>query len=352
MNRLLHFLGYWLWLGFAGGAGILLFIAAPLAARLTELDVSRGNRELALTGLALGWVMVSATLAWLIERMLQVRSPFARGAAHAAGLILCLAVFAAFLQTGSGAFRMFRGSSESWGERFTFGPYPQAADCLRLKREGYTGIITLMNALVPFEAVLLSTERESARAAAIELIEIPMLPWVTDNRTALDQLRALAQSGEGRYYVHCYLGRHRAELARSAVLSALGETAAAAAPPELPEQFERGRVRRIDGRFILGPLPTTDEWFEFVLRAQVQHVVCLLNPADAEAQTAVEATRTAAQNFGITLHFREAGTDEQARATAAFCRSLAGTVYVHAYATDKKVERVAAALAGPRPDKP
>ncbi len=73
MKRVLHFLGYWLWLGFTGGAGVLLFVAAPLAEFLAQAGVSRGNAELALAGVAALWVLFSAGLAFLLERNLTAR---------------------------------------------------------------------------------------------------------------------------------------------------------------------------------------------------------------------------------------------------------------------------------------
>ncbi|MBI3962177.1 MAG: DUF2341 domain-containing protein, partial [Deinococcus sp.] len=218
--RLTHHLFLWLWIGFIGGTGILFLIAMPLAARLRTAGTAQKDIDFILTTIAGAWVVASAIAACFVGRRLQ-RS-VARIRAHACGVLLSAAVFVAFLQAGSGPFSTFLVSREVVTERFIFGPYPDEAEIKRLAGEGFTGIITLLSPIIPFEAVLLAQERAAARAAGLELVEAPMFPWVSANEEVLAMIRQLVESGTGRYYVHCYAGRDRTDLARSVILEATG----------------------------------------------------------------------------------------------------------------------------------
>ena len=81
--------------------------------------------------------------------------------------------------------------------------------------------------------------------------------------------------GEKRFYIHCYLGKHRVDLVRQTV--APGEATEEHEP--LPDAFERGRLAVFgEEEVILGPYPTDEEWFDFVLRRDVEEVVSTLNP--------------------------------------------------------------------------
>jgi protein tyrosine phosphatase (PTP) superfamily phosphohydrolase (DUF442 family) len=95
--------------------------------------------------------------------------------------------------------------------RFQIGPYPEKQDMIELKKQGYTTIISLLSPyILPFEPVLLKKEISNAKETGIKIINIPMVPWITDNTAAFQKIKAIAQQNNGeKYYVHCYYGRDR-----------------------------------------------------------------------------------------------------------------------------------------------
>ncbi|GAH26836.1 unnamed protein product, partial [marine sediment metagenome] len=61
--------------------------------------------------------------------------------------------------------------------------------------------------VIPFEPYLIRKEKRNAKIAGIELIEIPMLPWVSSNEEAIKQIELIAsESDNKKYYIHCYFG--------------------------------------------------------------------------------------------------------------------------------------------------
>lgn len=327
VKRLLHIVGYWLWIGFTGGAVVLLLVATPIENFLRDHQTARARIDFAMVAIALSWIIISFIAAWLIDR--QLRSVRFQLTAHVAGVVLCGAIFSIFLQAGTGVFSSARAEEEQVG-RFLFGPYPDEKTCQRLKSEGYTGVIALLNSVVPFEAVLLEKEKTMTDAAGLTLIEIPMLPWVSENRESIDKLKALGATGKERYYVHCYLGRHRVDLARVTLLEAQGVEVKRTV--RLPDKFERDNIYVIDERIIIGPLPTEEEWFNFIGRSGIRHVVSLLNPKTH--QRWADEERRAANDLGLELHFLSVPEANS------FIRSTNEMIYVHSYRLDSRTEEL------------
>lgn len=103
---------------------------------------------------------------------------------------------------------------EKIGSQFGVGPYPELVKMYQLKADGYTGVISLLHpAVVPFEPALLEREKKEAQEAGLAFINIPLLPWISDNKEAIDSLRRLIRTAKGKYYVHCYLGKDRTNAA-------------------------------------------------------------------------------------------------------------------------------------------
>jgi len=170
----------------------------------------------------------------------------------------------------------------------------------RLKEQGYDGVITLLHPLVPFEKVLLDEEEENGREAGIEILSFPMLPWIAENKAALDGVRKLIQ-GNKRYYVHCYLGQHRANLVRNLATGGKGvdeDTVRALFRGGL----ERGTLLSYDQRrIVVGPFPTDEEWFATVLRLGVREVVVTLDPKKPQNQSWIEKTQKIARDYDFQL---------------------------------------------------
>ncbi|WP_096144874.1 tetratricopeptide repeat protein [Stenotrophomonas pictorum] len=109
----------------------------------------------------------------------------------------------------------WRAQQSVTSARFVFGPYPVQADMDRLKDEGVTTIISLLNPKVPYEAVLLEEEKKRAAELGIEVHNFPM-GSILGQRFGEDYERNSRAAAEtaintpGTVYIHCYLGLHRA----------------------------------------------------------------------------------------------------------------------------------------------
>lgn len=133
--------------------------------------------------------------------------------------ILAVAGFAAgvwvLLNPASFVVQPWRAQQSVTSARFVFGPYPVQADMDRLKDEGVTTIISLLNPKVPYEAVLLEEEKKRAAKLGIEVHNFPM-GSILGQRFGEDYERNSRAAAEtaintpGTVYIHCYLGLHRA----------------------------------------------------------------------------------------------------------------------------------------------
>jgi len=142
--------------------------------------------------------------------------------------------------------------------RFTFGEYPTLEKLLELKEEGYTSIISLLHpAVVPFEPRLIEEERLNVEYAGLEFVHIPMVPWVSENTQAALQLRELAKTGTGKYYVHCYLGKDRIRLARTVIENNMpleeAQSTVEKKTIRLKTRFERGEIIELDENLFIVP---------------------------------------------------------------------------------------------------
>jgi hypothetical protein len=175
-------------------------------------------------------------------------------------------------------------TQENVGEaEFLFGPYPAEQDLLRLKVERITAIVSLLHpAVVPFEPKLLNDEKQLTESIGLELIHIPMLPWVSENKNAITEIIKLADGGKGKYYVHCYLGKDRVNVVKriirrySSSITELNKDSIRTL--ESITFFERGDIVKLDEGVYLTPYPTDDEMFTYLLNGSVKQVVSLLNP--------------------------------------------------------------------------
>lgn len=170
---------------------------------------------------------------------------------------------------------------------FVFGSYPDEDLMKQLKADTFTAIISLLHpAVVPFEPVLINEEKEDAHELNIDFIHLPMLPWVSDNKTALDSIKKIAKYGKGKYYVHCYLGKDRVNLAKKAILevskNAIKNDKTTIRHLWDRTSFERGKIIRIDSGLYVIPYPTDEEFLGYILSSDVKNVVSILSPNNKE----------------------------------------------------------------------
>jgi hypothetical protein len=189
---------------------------------------------------------------------------------------------------------------------FVFGPYPDRERMLELKADKYTAVISLLSpAVVPFEPVLIEQEAALAREHGVDLIHIPMLPWVSANDEGERKIKELAAKAYGRYYVHCYLGKDRVNIFRKMLGAASKDiTLQPAAPGGMRtlydiKKFERGDITLLERDVFFTPLPTDEEFFGYVLNGSVKTLVSLLNPANSEDLPWIEKEKALAAKYGL-----------------------------------------------------
>ncbi|MGH9390290.1 MAG: hypothetical protein ACRD1Z_11800, partial [Vicinamibacteria bacterium] len=339
MKQAILFLFLWLMVGFSTGTSTLLGPVRWVVSFFRRSGWKPGAENAAVIAIILVLVCVSAGIAVVLTRLILGSS---RGEVRfglpAVALVATLG--AVWLWMDPDRLRIDIGEETVAGSRFTFGPYPDEARLRRLKREGYTAVIPLLHpAVVPFEPVLLGKEREAAARVGIELIHVPMLPWVSENTSALEQIKNLAEGGAGRYYVHCYLGTDRVQLVRRIVEQAGSpahiEALSAARSLEERRSFERGDIARLDDRVYLTPYPTDEEFVAFFLTGAVNQVVSLLDPDNPDDRPWIEKERAILFRYRVPLlNMPISNTDYDPGRVLEFAqtvRRLPRPVVVHAF---------------------
>ncbi|MFM1886002.1 MAG: Beta-barrel assembly-enhancing protease [Pseudomonadota bacterium] len=127
--------------------------------------------------------------------------------------------------------RLFRAPVEATeGVKLVTGPYPLEKDFQKLRSEGVTTIVSLLNPAIPYEGILLERERALAQRFGMEVKNFPMSS-ILGQRFGADYDRNSAAAAQavldapGKVYLHCYLGLHRAQ----AVFDRLGRSEGVAA---------------------------------------------------------------------------------------------------------------------------
>ena len=306
------FAGVWLLVGFASGTVVLLGPVRWLTSWLRGSGFAPAIENAAVIAVIASYVAGSCAASVRLARWLHATTGPARWATGTG--LLGLAAGALWLWMTPAVVNSWQPVATTKVASFTFGPYPERDRFEQLSREGYTAVVTLLHpTAVPFEAVLLARERALAAEFGIELIEAPMLPWISGNEKALAKIRELAARPAGRYYVHCYLVRDRV-----GVVQRLVERAATAARVDLSDRdirlrdsfadgqgvFERGPVFRLDEGVYLTPYPTEEEMLRYFLAGDVRRVVSLLDPDNPEDRPWIDKERRVLEAHGVPFaHF-------------------------------------------------
>jgi protein tyrosine phosphatase (PTP) superfamily phosphohydrolase (DUF442 family) len=331
--------------GFFSGTLVLLEPVQWLSSHARQAGWPQGRENgLVMAIIALyvgGSALVTACIIGVVRR--------ARLAVRVAAFAVCTAAAAGTLALWLSPKHMaqFGHSEIVTVGRFVFGPYPEEDRLRQLRQEGYAAVVSLLHeAVVPFEPVLLDRERKGAEAAGIPVVHIPMLPWVSGNEESLERIGELARGGEGRYYVHCYLGRDRVNLVRRFVERETGKSASGRGQARSLRQagdFERGKIVELDDEVFLVPYPTDEEWMGYLLSGRVRHVASLLDPSWPEDVPWIEREERLLNQHGVSyIHSPISSAHyepEQVMRAVKRVRALARPVAVHAFLGDSPVTR-------------
>ena len=241
-----------------------------------------------------------------------------------------------------------RGSLDTSNKGFTFGPYPTEEMLVQLKKEGYAGVISLLHpAVTPFEPVLLNDEQKAGKRIGIAIISVPMLPWISQNEESILRIRAIAARPQGRYYVHCYLGKDRVSVVKRIIASmdtALvnDKTANLARRLDEIDRFERGPVIALGNDVYLTPYPTDEEYLGYLIAAGVKQVVCVLDPSDSETQQRIKDERQVLNLYQVaylTHSIPEINNEEKIGALLDKLKGLPRPLVIHRFFSDGPVEK-------------
>lgn len=305
--------------------------------------MTRATRRLQWThstenGLVVGVILVIVLAAFLASSLfLRLKSHVSRATAAGMSLLTIMAASSALgLWLNPVWVVSHMGAEVQAGRRFTFGPYPTEQRMAALKADGYTAVISLLHpAVLPFEPKLIADERSAARRVGIGFIHAPMLPWISGNDEALLQLAAIGKSAGGRYYIHCYLGQDRVQMARAILEQSGAEVTARRQSPANFRKlttFERGAMYELENEVFLVPFPTDEEFVAVVGAART--VVSLLDPGDPNDRPWLERERLLLARYGTPLvELPMAPGANQARALeiAKSVRRLPRPVVVHSF---------------------
>ncbi len=300
------FLFIWLMVGFFSGTAVLLGPVRWITEHGRNSGWSDTKEKVVVLTVIAAYVLLSALVAWLLTRTAahsrtgHVRLGIPTLAFAAAAACLWLWMNPATLGADMGEVNQVNA-------RFTFGPYPDEDRMRLLKQDGFTGVITLLHpAVVPFEPKLIADEKAAAAVVGIEIIEAPMLPWVSENQESLDKILELARSGRGRFYVHCFLGKDRVNTVRALVEREVGnvEVENQVAGRSLEEQgtLERGDVHVLGEGVILTPYPTDEEYMGFVLTGNWASIVSLMDPEHEGDRKWIDKEREVLERYRIPFH--------------------------------------------------
>jgi len=341
------FLYLWGTVGFFTGTGVLVGPAGWVTRAMQRGGFGQKAQDHAMQAVILAFLLGSAFIAlWLLRQALQ-GSRLARVGIPVACTALALASLTAWMNPGKMLAAAAGGAdaralSTASGARFIFGAYPDEAMLRSLKEQGVTAVISLQHpAVVPFEPASIREEERATREVGVRFVRAPMLPWVSDNTAALEQIRRIAHEGRGVYYVHCGLGRDRTNVVRR-MLEADGvhtvadrSIARASTLDDRVKQaegraFQRGDIRSMEPGVWLVPFPNPSEMAGYMEAGQVKTVVLLLDPNVPQQRAWLDQTRHDLATARVaTLSRPLIGRDlPAARQIAAWVRTLPRPVVV------------------------
>lgn len=314
LSKLGTFCYVWLVLGFFSGTLLLVGPVRWITAYLRGGGYRQGTEDSVMIGVIVLFIALSAVLAWLVVRQMgrcstrRTRLIYPVTLTIAAALCLYAWTNPAIMASAAGG--VSGRVSGRGGAEFVFGPYPDRSRLEQLKKDGFTAVVSLQHpAVLPFEPPGIAEETRATQEIGLTFIHAPMLPWISANDASLDKIRELSRTGKGRYYVHCGLGRDRANvvkrmLEREGAQVEAGEGYKSARTfaqrfAEGNEPMERGKLQPLSDVVFLIPFPNKHEMFGNMLSGQVGHVLMLLDESDPSQEPWVAEARARFEEFHV-----------------------------------------------------
>ena len=316
-------------LGVGGGIFFLLFAVVPIEQYFTDLEWSQYKIDSIMKYFVIGWVIFGFIASFFYFFLILKKNYWIRAIVGVTfSILLTVGGLYYFLNTGTALVQSSQADIVE-GDRFTFGPYPEGDDLKRLKEEGYDGIISLLSTTLPIEKPLLDKEIKLGNEVGLDVYSLPMLPWVGDNSKSLDKVKELIHKDEKRYYVHCYLGRHRVDIVKQVVNEELGDTVELSVLQ--PTTLERGSLFYFpEVEILIGPYPTDEEWFTRIKRGNTDHIISLLT-SDSDNQW-VKKEKETTKDLQLTLTplpLVTPATEQEIREIINTAKAVDEKVYVH-----------------------
>ncbi len=226
--------------------------------------------------------------------------------------------------------------------QFTFGEYPDEERLLRLKEDKYDVIITLMNpGVFPFESRLLNDELKSAKKIGIDVIAVPLFPWLSNKEDAIKKFDEVAGSEKGKIYVHEFIGGERLDLFRKRIEFKKHEMNVSQKKAfkklDEVEQFERGEIIKLDNGIYFTPYPSEREIIDYILPSKVKSVISLMDDKNPEDTVWINKEKKMLEANSIPFIIRPISIKPydpvSVFETSLFVRGLPRPVVVHAYYT-------------------
>ncbi len=332
-------------LGVGGGIFFLLFAVVPIEQSYTDRGWSQFKIDSIMKYFVLGWVAFGFALSFVYYFFIVKKNRWLWSwILVTSTVLLTVAGLYYFLNTGSGLVQGSQGEIVE-GERFTFGPYPEKEDLIRLQEQGYDGVITLLNPALPIEKPLLDKEKSNADAANLEFHSLPMLPWVGDNSKSIERAKQIIKQDDKKYYVHCYLGRHRVDVIKQVVNEELGDDTYALRFMQ-PTTLERGGLIHFPEQSILiGPYPTDEEWFTRIKRGEVKEIVSIMQDDPAANWQQKEQQVTSEMEMIYTpMPLPPYPTKEQLQQVVDYVQALDHKVYIHDFNNSPAIDMLEAMI--------
>lgn len=292
LSNIILFFFIWIILGFSLGFAVVVLPFQYLSQTIQTYHLSQDTENqiarVLIALFAIGSAFISAWLVSLINRATW----YMKGA-----LLLFVILSGAsgyWLLLNPERLSLFENDILVYNAKFAFGSYPSQKLLRDLKSRGYTAVISLLDPqYLPFEATLLEKEKMMVKQAGLELIHVPMRPWIDDknNQEAIQKLENIITYGEGRYYIHCNLGRDRNGLVRRALekLTPHSEVVSLTRSGDLSSirYLLNGPIIRLDDQLYIAPKLTRDELTRLVSTNIKEFVIINLNETDNWARKEV-----------------------------------------------------------------